>query len=89
MCIDDSLALHAKSKDGYIKHLESYLLDCGEFERCAHCVRIESVANMVPLGAECEYVCDTCLPAWERAEKEAQEIAESDERDYRDAKGRV
>jgi hypothetical protein len=94
MCIDDSLALHAKSKDGYIKHLEEYLLDsCHYYQRCEHCKRVEHTDVMASVvfddDSSFDYVCETCAPAAIRAFEEAQEIAESDKRDYRDAKGRV
>lgn len=84
MCIEKHLALHAKSEAGYIKHLEESLLGDGDFERCQQCKRVEHAYRMS--AADEGYVCDTCLPAWERAEQKAQEIAESDERDYQHAK---
>lgn len=88
MCIDDNLALHAKSKDGYIKHLEDYLLQHG-YNRCQQCKRVECDEEMtgILIGPDVAYVCDACLPAWDRDEQELKEIADSDERDYRQAKG--
>jgi len=89
MCIEQHLALHAKSKDGYIKHLEEYLLNGMFYERCAQCERVEHQDYMTAqyIGTDLVYICDSCLAAWERDEANAQEIAESDEKDYRDAKG--
>lgn len=91
MCISKYIALHAKTQEEYIKHLEEYLLDQDRYERCEHCKRVELdvQTTAIRLGPDLIHVCDTCLPAWERAEAKAQEIAASDEKDYRAAKGRV
>lgn len=87
MCIEKYLALHAKSKDGYIKHLEEYLLE-HDYYRCEHCKRVECADSMTIdyVGPDRVHVCDSCFPAWDRGEKEVKEIAESDERDYEHAK---
>jgi hypothetical protein len=81
--------LHKLDKDEYIKHLEEYLLNHMFYERCQQCKRVEHQDHMTALdvGPDLIYVCDTCLLAWERAENRAQEIAASDEKDYRAAKG--
>lgn len=81
-------ALHELDKDEYVKHLEDMLLGTGtlDYARCLHCKRAEGTENMTE-QARFEYVCDTCLLAWERAEKKAQEIAASDEKDYRGREG--
>ena len=82
--------LHELSLEQYIKHLEEYLLTNSMFyERCEQCKRVETYDQLtaVDSGNELVYVCDTCLSAWERAENRAQEIAASDEKDYRAAKG--
>lgn len=86
MCIEKFLALHAKSKDGYIKHLEELLLDGqpDECARCEHCKRVNIIDNMS--ATDDGYVCDTCLPAYDREQEELKEIAESDESDYQYAK---
>lgn len=85
-------ALHELTQEEYIKHLEDYLLELNDecYMRCAQCHRVEdtySLMTSVRAGADIVRVCDTCLLAWERAENRAQEIAASDEKDYRAAKG--
>jgi hypothetical protein len=84
MCIEKHLALYAKSEAGYIKHLESLLLDSEDFKRCYMCNRVESVDYMSEALEGDAYVCEG------RCENEfnkGKEILESDERDYRQAKG--
>jgi hypothetical protein len=85
-------ALHELDKDEYIKHLEDIILDSDyDTARCEQCGRVECREYMtIPphyLANSCDRICDTCLPAWERAEKKAQENAKSDEKDYQWAKG--
>jgi hypothetical protein len=82
-------ALHELTQEEYIKHLEDCLIDGEGYQRCDHCKRVDHPLEMATHEEPYDFgwVCDTCLLAWERAENRAQEIAASDEKDYRAAKG--
>lgn len=84
MCIAKYISLWAKTDKEYIKHLESFLLDGEDYKRCYVCGRVQDVEHMVEVLDGDEYVCEG------HCEKEfnfGKEILESDERDYRQAKG--
>lgn len=63
MCIEKHLALYAKSKNGYIKHLEEALLDNDMYHRCDSCGRVAYEDDLVAVGDYwvCEGHCENSL----------------------------
>lgn len=86
MCLDKHLALHAKTVEGYIAHLEKLLLDDYGYARCCHCKRVDFSEGMIEVASEDAFVCAACESAYYRAVKMGASEA-SDEKDYRWAKG--
>lgn len=65
MCLAKYIALFAKTKDEYIKHLETELLDNGPgtYHRCDVCERVGHEDDMLAHGDywACEGRCDKSL----------------------------